>query len=106
MARAEFSGAASLDGGVFQGDVDLSSMEVAGCLSCAETDFHERVTLQATTCCGGLWLDQTRFALRPNLRGVEVHGRTWLRGAHVTGGNEAFGQAFGDDLVCSGYRWV
>jgi hypothetical protein len=52
-----------------------------------------------------LWLDRTRFGVRVDLRGVEVHGRTWLRGSALSERRSAGPQLSGD-ILSFGYRWV
>ena len=47
------------------------------------TRFTGSVSLQDTECFGGLWGNRTVFASGADLRGLEVHGRTWLVGAKL-----------------------
>ncbi len=45
------------------------------------TRFDAAVTLQDSDFYGGFWCEDARFAGRSDFRGVEVHGRTLVRGA-------------------------
>ena len=65
------------------------------------------VSLQDSECLGGLWCNETMFRGRADVRGLEVHGRTWLVGAAVA---DDQGAAAADRLLGSirsyGYHWV
>ena len=49
--------------------------------------------------CGGLWLDHAHFASSIDVRGVEVHGRTWLRDVHTP-------SDLAKGITSYGYTWT
>ena len=76
-------------------------------LSLDRTRFRGAASLQDSECFGGLWANHTVFATRADVRGLEVHGRTWLVGAAVAEDStpSAANRLLGA-IRSYGYHWV
>jgi hypothetical protein len=80
-------------------------MQVLCSLSCAEARFDGPVSLEATDALGGVWADRASFNARVTATGMEIHGRTWLRGARF---DEAAGTSLArllPQMRLYGYLW-
>ena len=108
LSRAEVRGVCSLDRARFEGRADLDAMTVLGNMSLADTVFAAPVTLQDCQLLGGLWCDGAQFLSRADFRGVEVHGRTWLKRTTFTDADRktAFAGSPERDIQSYGYRWT
>jgi uncharacterized protein YjbI with pentapeptide repeats len=107
FSRAELHGTADFDQARFQERVDLDCVTAFGNTSMDGTRFDAAVTLQGSILMGGLWCERTTFASRADFRGLEVYGRTWLKGMRLAGedGAAGSGRAAVRDIRSFGYRW-
>lgn len=101
FSRAEMRGVCDLDLACFEDRVDLDGLVVMGSMSMSGSEFRAPVTLQDSDFLGGLWCENTRFVSRADFRGVEVHGRTWLKQVSIGEGRGAMA-----DIQSFGYRWT
>jgi uncharacterized protein YjbI with pentapeptide repeats len=107
FSRIELHGTADFDQARFRERVDLDGVTAYGNMSMDATLFDAVVTLQGSILMGGLWCERATFASRADFRGVEVHGRTWLKGLRVAGEDGAAGAGGGAarEIRSFGYRW-
>jgi len=103
---AELSGVFDLDGARFEDRADLDRLVVMGNVSMAGTRFDAPTTLQDSDFMGGLWLEGAAFASRADFCGVEVHGRTWLKRATVSGMDGPGQRDPLREIQSFGYRWT
>lgn len=106
FSGAELRGMCDLDGACFEDRVDLDRLVVLGNVSMAGTRFNAPVTLQDSDFMGGLWLEGAIFASRADFRGVEVHGRTWLKRATVSASDTQGPRDPLREIQSFGYRWT
>lgn len=78
-SRAEFRGIAAFDRAVFGDLAAFDHLTAFGNVSLDHASFDGSVSFQNSECLGGFWAEGTRFRRKPDFRGLEVHGRTWLR---------------------------
>ena len=84
FSSAEFRGVACFDQAEFGDAAFLDRMTCYGNLSVDGTRFEAAPPRCRTpSAYGGLWANRTVFGSRADVRGLEVHGRTWLVGAAV-----------------------
>ena len=105
LSRAELRGVCELDHARFEARADLDAVVVFGNMSLDSTVFSGPVTLQGSDFLGGLWCERAQFLNRADFRGVEVHGRTWLKHANLGGAVEAGTRNGARDIQSWGYRW-
>ncbi|MCR9137441.1 MAG: pentapeptide repeat-containing protein [Alphaproteobacteria bacterium] len=103
FSKAEFRGIGCFDEATFRAAAFLDHMQVSGSFSADHARFLGTASLEQSECMGGLWWADTRFDGRCNLRGLEVHGRTWLRGA-TAGDRNA--NALARSIASYGYSWT
>lgn len=95
-------GAADFSGCVFGERVAFDGATFSGCLSLAGATITKDASLRHVQCLGGLWLDRLVGAPRLDTKGLDVHGRLWLRNlAPATSGAlvgriNAYGYSFTD----------
>jgi len=106
FSGAEMRGVCDLDEVCFKDRAELDHLIVMGNVSMAATRFEGPVTLQDSDFMGGLWLESASFGSRADFRGVEVHGRTWLKGTVVGGSNPQAPRDPLREIQSYGYRWV
>lgn len=106
LSRAEFRGICCLDRAVFHGAAFLDRLQVSGSLSADHTRFCSTVSFENTECMGGLWCAHTRFDGRCNTRDMEVHGRTWLRGAMSGADGTDSAATLAKAITSYGYCWI
>ncbi len=106
FSRAEFRGVAEFDQVTFHDRVDLDGLVAFGNMSMDGTVFSAPVTLQGSDFLGGLWCERAVFAARSDFRGVEVHGRTWLKGVSLPTRETANARRNLRDIQSFGYRWI
>ena len=104
-ARAEFRGVACFDRTRFDAPVSLDRLTCYGNLSLDHAVFRAPVSFQDSEFLGGIWCDSTDFRVRADFRGVEVHGRTWVRQAQL-GKDDSGRKAALRQISSYGLQWV
>jgi hypothetical protein len=105
LSKSEFWGALVLDGAEITGTAFLDRLQVLGSLSCANTTFGGPVSLEQCDALGGLWADSAQFDARITATGMEIHGRTWLRGLRFAEGSGSTLARLVLQLRLYGYLW-
>lgn len=104
-SRAEFRGVACLDRATFEGPVSLDRLTCYGNMALDHAIFDAAASFQDSEFLGGLWCESTDFRLRADFRGVEVHGRTWVRHS-MLGKDDAGRGAALRQIASFGLQWL
>ncbi|QOL81334.1 pentapeptide repeat-containing protein [Pseudooceanicola spongiae] len=107
LSRAEARGTMVLDRVQANAPVWMDRMQILSSLSLAGADFAATVSLEETEAYGGLWADRAQFGARVTARGMEVHGRTWLKGVQMAppAPNAAPAASLARQIRSYGYVW-
>ncbi|MEW5422735.1 pentapeptide repeat-containing protein [Amorphus sp. 3PC139-8] len=86
FSRAEMRGTFVLDRATCEKALFLDRLQVLSNLSMDATSVAGPASLEGSEVMGGFWCNGARFLSRCNAAGMEVHGRTWVRGTSVADG--------------------
>jgi Pentapeptide repeats (9 copies) len=101
--KADVQGASDFSGCRFKSLADFSNSLFSGNLSLESTHFDADASFVDVECLGGLWANKTIFRAQCHTRGMDVHGRLWLKlNASVKGGNTHPLT----EINAYGYQWV
>ncbi|MDQ0315377.1 pentapeptide repeat-containing protein [Amorphus orientalis] len=105
FSRAEFRGTFVLDRATFEQAAFLDALQVLSNLSMDATSIAGPASLEGSEIMGGFWCNNARFLSRLNAGGMEVHGRTWVRGTRVADGPAAGSVGLTSQIHSYGYVW-
>jgi uncharacterized protein YjbI with pentapeptide repeats len=106
MVMAEVHGAADFNRCVFGGTATFEDAVFLGNLSFEAVAFDKKAILRGAQCLGGLWSDGAAFRGAIDVAGMDVHGRSWLRGVRLDAeGAGRSTQTLGSLITSYGYQW-